>query len=186
MSDGYLSVEHGHVRLGDTLLPGVFVSMDVADSVKIDCAKMDNMSGKKKIPMGWEDSLLTIEMDLVTDDSTCYDKLAKVNYIFKGMDSQSNPKILKINNPHAAARGVDKVLFRTLRSRETSDDDVIRVTLEFDEHDPPTIPPELRAKSTSADNTTPGMDSTDVSADPDVTADTLSPFDRGYSDSGAA
>ena len=179
MSDGRLSIDHGEVRLGGTLVPGVFAGMDVADSVRFDEAGMDNSSGKKKIPMGWEDSLVTLELDLLTDSTTCYEKLARVNYIFKGMDNNSNPKVYDIVNVHTAARGVSQVVFKTLRSSEGSEDDVIRVTLEFEEHDPPTIPNELRKSSQTA-GSTPQLDADEVSADADVTADTLSPFDKGF------
>ncbi len=181
MSDGRLTIDHGEVRLGGTLVPGVFAGMDVADSVRFDEAGLDNISGKKKIPMGWKDSLLTLDLDLLTDDTTCYEKLASLNAIFKGMDNNSNPKVYDIVNAHAAARGVEQVVFETLRSMEGSKDDVIRIMLDFVEHNPPTIPPEFR--SSANNSSAPQLDgSGDVAADEAITADKVSPFASGRTD----
>ena len=184
MPDGYLSIDHGQVKLGGQLVPGIFLSMDISGAVRFDTAEVDNLSGKKKIPMGWEDSLISIELSLTTDElSTCYEKLAEINSIFKGLDNKSNPKIYNIINAHVVARGVDQVVFKGLRSRETNENDLITVALEFDEHNPPTIPPEIRSSGAGASSSAPGVSNTEsATVDSNVTADTDSPFVAGFKD----
>ena len=182
MSDGYLTIDHGQVHLGGQRVPGVLVTMEIGNEVRFDTAEADNLSGKKKTPMGWEDSVITIELDLITEEgSTCYDKLALLNGVFKGMDNHSNPKVFDIVNAHVLARGVDQVVFRQLRSKEDNEFDVVRAVLYFDEHNPPTIPPEIKSSTGQDGSATPQADgATEVVADAEVTADPGSPFDRGF------
>ena len=182
MSDGYLTLEHGHVKLSGRLIPGLFVSMEVAGDVRFDTAEADNLSGKKKTPMGWEDSAITLVLDLLTESqSTCYDKLTELNAVFKGMDNKSNPKVYDVVNPHLVARGVDQVVFSRLKSSESNEDDVIQVTLEFDEHNPPQIPPEIRNSAAGASGSAPAA-SADAVADATVTQDPDSAFMQGFND----
>ncbi len=183
MSDGYLSFEHGNVRLGGKLVPGTLISMEISDAVRFDSAQVDNVSGTKKTPLGWEDSVVTLEILLGTDeDSNCYEKLTLLDNVFKGMDNKSNPKVYTLTNAHATARGVDQVVFAGLKSRETNEDDTIVVALGFDEHNPPTIPPEVRS---SADGTVISdaapQAAAEASVDSVVTADPdSSAFTRGF------
>jgi hypothetical protein len=48
------------------------------------------------------------------DDGDCYDKLARVNALFKGTALTASPKILTPLNRHIQARGIDRVVFKTL------------------------------------------------------------------------
>ena len=184
MPDGYLSVEHGQVSLGGQIIPGVLTSMSIGDAVRFDEVEVDSLSGTKKIPMGWEDSAITIEIILPSDDGgTCYDKLADLNGIFKGLDSKSNPKVFAISNAHAIARGVDQVVFKKLRSTETNADDVISVSLSFDEHNPPIIQPEIQTSSTSSNaSAAPADTEAEALVDANLTADESSPFSSGFQD----
>ncbi|MCP3942221.1 MAG: hypothetical protein GY710_12145 [Desulfobacteraceae bacterium] len=182
MTDGYLSIEHGQVSLGNQMVPGTLVSMNIDGTVRFDDAKVDNQSGTKKTPMGWDDSAISLEMMLQSDDSgNCYEKLSKLNSIFKGLDNKSNPKIYEIINAHTLSRGIDQVVFKALGSAETNEDDVILITLAFDEHNPPQIPAEVRASATKTQ--TPATDTASKEgevADAVVTADTINPFDAGF------
>lgn len=184
MSDGYLNIEDGQVSLGGNLVPGELASMRINGAVRFDQAEVDNLSGTKKTPLGWEDSLITIKLLLMSDENgTCYEKLADMNRIFKGLDSSANPKVYDLVNSHTSARGIDQVVFNGLRSREGNQDDTILTTLDFCEHNPPTIPPEIR--TSAADTTTaPGADDSDSSqvVDATVTQDPDSPFAAGFKD----
>lgn len=182
MSDGYLTIEHGHVNLGGELLPGILVALDIGDSVRFDSAKVDNESGKKKTPLGWEDALINLEIELLTDEtSTCYEKLAKVNAIFKGHDNNANPKVFDIVNAHVIARGVDQVVFSGLKSAETDNDDIIKAGLSFTEHNPPVIHAENRvAMSDSQTSSAPGIKQNQAETDSAITADDSNSFDAGF------
>jgi uncharacterized protein YfaP (DUF2135 family) len=181
MLDGYLAIEHGQVSLGGKLIPGIFVSQSIRGAVRFDEAKADNLSGKVKTPLGWEDADISIELDLLTEDgSTCYEKLSRLNALFKGYDNGSNPKVYSLVNPHIIARGIDQVVFSGLDSSESDDDDVIRARLSFVEHNPPVIEVEKRvAASNEKTNETPTV-ADNVEADPTLTQDKTNPFHDGF------
>ncbi len=137
MPDGKLVFEDGEVRLNGAALPGILVRQSIAGQVRLDRVEQDGLSGKTKIPMGWEDAGLTLDLELLTDDeSDCYDKLAAINRIFKGSDNGSNPRIYAVTGRHARARGIDKVVFGALDSEEDDQADTIRASLAFAEYEP--------------------------------------------------
>ncbi len=143
--DGYLTFEDGVLSLGGEAIPGVLASSNITCDVKFDEAQSDQLSGKKKTPMGWEDAEIDFEYALLSDeDGDCYDKLAEVNALFKGYGDSAAPKILTVLNRHIQARGIDQVVFKTLASKETNKDDVIVVSLHFVEHTPPVVKAEER------------------------------------------
>lgn len=187
MSDGYIRLEDGHVSLAGKLVPGVLVSMEINGTVMFDQAEIDNVSGKKKTPMGWNDSLLFLRIKLLSDaDTTCYEKLATINGIFKGMDNRRNPKVYDIKNRHAAARDVHQVVFSDLRSAESDEDDVIILGIGFEEHNPPVIKPEIQVSAAQAQEAmAPAVDTADEDealVDSTIAEDTVNPFETGYMD----
>lgn len=185
MSDGYLSFEHGQVTLGGQLIPGELLSMEIGDEVRFDTAKVDNLSGTKKIPLGWEDAFIVLNIELLTDErSTCYEKLSKLNGIFRGLDNQANPKVYDIVNAHALARGINQVVFKGLKSSENNEDDVIKADLGFDEHNPPVIPVEIRSSAADTNSSSaPDINQGDKTvADETLMADKVSPFDAGFNE----
>lgn len=158
--DGYLTFEHGQVRLGGTTLPGILSSQRVKGAVQFDTASPDGMSGEVKTPMGWEDGDVVIVLDLLTEDgSSCYDKAAQIDGLFKGHDNNANPRVLNVVNPHLAARGVEKVVFSGFETAETDRDDVIVATLRFTEHNPIITKTERAANARPTDQVTqsPGL-----------------------------
>ncbi len=143
--DGYLTFEDGVLTLGDTAIPGVLVRSNITCDVKFDEAESDQLSGKKKTPMGWEDAEIDFDYKLLSDeDGDCYEKLAEVNALFRGYGDSAAPKILTPLNSHIQARGIEQVIFKTLASRETNRDDTIVVSLHFVEHTPPIVQAEER------------------------------------------
>ena len=151
--------EDGFITLGDVELPGLIVSISISGDVKFDEAKTDGQSGKKKTPMGYEDSVINVDLDLLTDDnSDCYEKLTELNKIFKGVGPKAAPKILTVVNRHMRARGIDQVVFSGLSSKEDNQSDWIMAALTFSEHLPPitisenrVVGKELKAQQTAAD-----------------------------------
>ena len=183
MPDGFLRFEHGEIRLADVLLPGILKSTSIRGQVRFDEAKLDGMSGKAKLAMGWEDSDITLGLELLSDDdSDCYSKLARINAVFKAVDNGANPEVYDVSNAHAIARGISRVVFSGLDSNETDEDDVIAATLNFVEHIPVVAQAEKRvvasdkAKGPAAPSTT----AKEPEADAGIKAD-ISPFAAGYS-----
>ena len=142
--DGMLTFSHGEVRLGSKLVPGILKSLNVRGAVVFDEAERDGLSGKTKTPKGWDDSAITLTVELLTDETTCYDKLAALDALFRGHDTAANPRVLDVANAHVSARGVERVVFAGLDSSESDRDDVILATLRFSEHRPPIIRAEKR------------------------------------------
>lgn len=143
--DGYLTFEDGVLSLDGEAIPGVFVNSNILCDVKFDEAQSDQLSGKKKTPMGWEDAEIDFDYELLSDDDgDCYDKLARLNALFKGYGGSAQPKIFTPLNRHIQARGIEQVVFKSLGSRETDKEDTIVVTLHFVEHTPPIVQAEER------------------------------------------
>ena len=150
MPDGYLTFDDGVVTLDGETVPGILVSVSIRGSVRFDEAEQDGSSGKVKTPMGWEDSDVSLALDLLTEeDSLCYDKLQQINALFQGQDSGGNPKVYALNNRHAQARAVDQVVFAGLQSMENDRNDIIRVSLNFVEQGPAVAAAEARAATSS-------------------------------------
>lgn len=143
--DGYLNFIDGMLIFNHEAVPGVLKSCNISCDVKIDEAESDQLSGKKKTPMGWEDAEIDFDYALLSDShGSCYLKLAKLNKMFKGYGDSAAPKIFTLYNRHIFARGIEQVIFKSLASRETDRDDVIIATLHFVEHTPPIVQAEER------------------------------------------
>lgn len=143
--DGYLTFEDGILTLDGEAIPGVFVDSNIVCDVKIDEAQSDQLSGKKKTPMGWEDAEVDFDFELLSDDDgDCYEKLARLNTMFKGYGGSASPKIFTIINRHIQARGIEQVLFKTLASRDSDRIDTVFASLHFVEHTPPIVQAEER------------------------------------------
>ncbi len=145
MANGYLSFDDGKVFLGGSELDGILQNLSVRGSVLFDLAEQDGLSGKTKIPMGWEDADITLVLTLLTDENAdCYDRLEVLDALFKGQDSNGNPLILDVRNRHCQARHIDRVVFSGLDSQENDKNDAIVATLAFSEHRPATVATEER------------------------------------------
>jgi hypothetical protein len=146
-----LTFEDGEIHLAGELVPGIFSNLRVDGKVRFDEQKIDGSSGKKKTPVGFDDCGVVMTLVLLTDESACYDKLARINAMFKSVDDKANPKVLDVTNRHLLARGVRQVVFARLESAEDTRTDEIKVTLGFTEHNPPII----RAEAAQAKTPTP-------------------------------
>lgn len=178
-TDGKLTFEDGLVTLGTDLIPGILVEQRVGCSVRYDEAKHDGMSGKKKVVKGWNDADISLTLDLLTDDTTCYDKLKIINNLFRG--KTTTPKVLTVTNQHVNARGIKTVVFDGLESYETDQDDVIQTVLSFTEHNPPVVKREQHA--TAAKKVTgppPVPRKVTPKPAPAIVQDTPSPVIAGY------
>lgn len=155
--DGYLTFVDGMLVFNHTAVPGVFIGSNIICDVKFDEAQSDQLSGKKKTPMGWEDAEIDFEYKLLSGKGgDCYQKLEKLNKMFKGYGDNAQPQILTLYNRHIYARGIEQVVFKSLSSRETDRDDVIIATLHFVEHTPPIVQAEERVVKSDKANTAPG------------------------------
>jgi hypothetical protein len=117
---------------------GILRSLTVAGEVTFGEEKRDGLSGTVKVPMGWSDSDISCVLELITDnDRTCYERLTEINAVFRAREQK--PIIYDVSNRHLSARGIRRVVFSKLDSAESSDDDVITVTLSFVEYEPAVV-----------------------------------------------
>ncbi len=145
MSDA-LKFEDGTIALGGVTLGGILKSLSVRGSVVFDEVKQDGVSGKRKMAMGYNDADLSVTIELLTDDtSTCYDKLESLDAVFKDVDNKGMPLVYDVLNRHAGARRINQVVFSSLDTSESDQDDVILASLNFVEHKPAIIKVEQQA-----------------------------------------
>lgn len=181
MSDGLLTFADGLVRLGKDTLPGILVNQAISNAVRYDESQNDSMSGKAKVPLGWEDADVTLTLDLLCDEeSDCYEKLTVINRIFKGADRRANPKIYDVTGRHLRARGINRVVFSRLESNESDEDDTIQVTIGFVEHLPAVVKRERQANAQAKKTGTAAPQTkAQPKASPAITKDP-SPFKAGF------
>ncbi len=129
-----LTINDGIVTLGSTLIDAVLISCNLSTSVRYDAATKDSRSSSVKRPIGFNDSEITIEFALLTDNiKSCYTRLSAINKLFKAREN-GVAKVYNINNRHLFARGVRSVFFDKITSSESNTDDTIKVVLTFTEH----------------------------------------------------
>lgn len=124
-------IEDTQVKVGNVVLPGLFKSMDITTEAQIDEQEVEGSSKKKKQAAGYGDAKITIELVLeVGVYETAEYKLQKVQNLFK-QAGQDKPIVHNIISGHLAARGISKVVFKSLNSKESSGKSAITASLEF-------------------------------------------------------
>lgn len=159
-----LTFEDGEIHLGGKLVPGIFISLSVSGRVRFDEKKIDGQSGKRKIPQGFEDCDIVAVLTLLTDATTCYEKLAILSGMFRQVGADANPVVLDVTNPHITARGIRQVVFSRLDSSENTETDEIQASIGFVEHNPPII----RVEKSASQTKTPSEVGAETTAQPPV------------------
>jgi hypothetical protein len=141
-----ITAEAGEIKLNDALLPGIFQSMEITGSLRIDEKKVPGSSGKRKQPLGYEDASVTLYLKLLTDEaSTCYEKAGALTSLFHNVDNAAKPYVYRIVNRHLSKWNIREVLFKELRTSEDNRRDSIAATLEFAEYKPALVAAEAKA-----------------------------------------
>lgn len=136
----------GQIKLNDSFIPGVFQKLSIDNEVKYDQKSVSGSSGTKKQAVGFEDATVSVTYLLQNDEqSTPYQKLQELVALFRSMDKSAKPQIYNIVNEHTAAFGIDRVLFKGIRTNEDNRKDYITATLDFIEWEPPVVKIEERA-----------------------------------------
>lgn len=143
-------VDESTIKIGGVILPGLFKSIEIKSDALIEEQEVEGRSTKPKQATGYEDAKVSVE--LVLHDGPLLTKLQKLEQIqnlFK-KQGQSKPTVYEIVNEHTAARGITKVLFKNLTTKEQSKKDELTVMIEFWEYIAMTI---TATKSTSTTST---------------------------------
>lgn len=142
----------GDIKLGGTLLPGIFESIEVTGRVKRDSVPLAGVSGSSTQPMGYEDATITLRVRLVNDDkSRAIDKMRTLVQVFKKTDDQARPYLYRITNELTQVWGIREVIFEELRSRASNQDDTLWADLVFQEYRPVLVQKETRAAQSRTD-----------------------------------
>lgn len=141
-------VEDTQIKVGNVVLPGLFKSIEVTTEAEIDEQEVEGSNKKKKQATGYGDAKVTIELTLEEGvNETAEYKLQKVQNLFK-KSGQTKPEVYNIISGHLASRGISKVIFKSLNSKEDNSKSKITVNLEFIEWE------EMTVTATKASGTT--------------------------------
>lgn len=136
--------------MGGIILPGLFKSIEIKGEAQVEEQQVEGSTAKPKQATGYEDAKVTLE--LVLEDGpilTKLQKLAVIQNIFR-KPGQKKPVVYEIFNEHTAVRGMTKVLFKTLSTKEQSKKSELSVTIEFWEYVAMTITATKASSSSTA------------------------------------
>lgn len=135
------------VKVGGVILPGLFKSLEITGAALVEEQEVEGMATRPKQAMGYEDAKVFLE--LILEDGpgevTKIQKLKTIQGLFKKA-GQQQPTVYDIVNEHTAARGVSRVIFKGLATKEQSKKSELLVTLEFWEY----VPVIIKANTTAA------------------------------------
>lgn len=136
----------GLVMLDGAELPGCYQEMRIRGAVLTDDIKVQGRSGKAKQPKGWEDQEIRLRLTLTDDeDDPVLNAVATIHRLFTSSDRAARPKVFRLVNQHAIARGIDRVVFKYLETRDRNRDDTVEAELVFAEFRPVIVKKEKRA-----------------------------------------
>lgn len=147
-------VDGSEVKVSGVLLPGLFKSLEVQQDAKIDEQTVEGSSSKPKQATGYEDAKITLELILEDGPTlTKEQKLTQIQNLFK-VKTQGIPIVRELVNAHTAIRGIDKVIFKTLTSKEGNDSSKLTASLEFLQYTASTVTATKKKSSSSSSKKT--------------------------------
>lgn len=130
--------EVGQVKVGDTILPGVFESLEITGSVKMDEVEIQGKKEKVTQAVGYENTKVRLNIALLpdTEDGDCSQAVEMIQRLFRQAPNQEKPGVFKIVSKHLIARGVDQVTFSSFKTYEDNRINKIIGMCEFTEYVP--------------------------------------------------
>lgn len=128
----------GEVKVGDQVLPGVFESLEITGSVKMDEVEIAGKKEKLSQAVGYTNAKVRLNLKIIPkdEDDDCIETIAQLQRIFRSSPSLQVPGVYRIVNKHVLARGIDQVTFTDLRTYEDNRTSSFVVTAEFQEYNP--------------------------------------------------
>lgn len=119
------------VKVGGVVLPGLFRSMEIKGEAKVEEQEVKGKTTKPKQATGYEDAKITLEIAL--EDSPNMTKLRRLETIQRLFQKpgQAKPTVHEFVSTHSAARGITKVIFKSLTTREQSKKSELTVMIEL-------------------------------------------------------
>lgn len=126
-----LLVQEHLIKLGGVKLSGQMKSIDISEVAKIEDIQDDKGKTKANQPTGYEAAKVVIEFVLEDSGSmTEVEQITAMQRLFKPY-GQKKAKLLKVYNEDCAARGISKVYFQKLQSKNTIASSERTATLEL-------------------------------------------------------
>lgn len=145
--------DNGEVMVGNTVLPGVFESIEVEDGTQADQVEIQGKEKRSNQRIAYNPTLIRLNLTLLSDEAgPAVQKLEAIHKIYRPSKSVMTPQVYSIISPEAQAHKVDQVTFASIRSRSTNLDDTIFINLEFEEYISITVP--VRERPVSGSTTT--------------------------------
>ena len=140
------------VKIGGILLPGIFKSIEIDGSAIIEELEVEGKGKKPKQATGYEDHTITIELllydDIDSNGKTKEEKLEIIQNIFRKRD-QRIPNVYNIVNKHAHQRGISRVIFKKLGTKESSKNNQVSVSITLVEYEPISVTATSKSNKTS-------------------------------------
>ena len=127
-------IDESTMKIGGVVLPGVFKSLELKSDALIEEQEVEGRTTKPKQAIGYEDAKINVELILYDGPFLSkYQKLSIIQNIFK-KPGQTKPEVYEIVNEHTATRGITKILFKNLVSKEQNNNEQLSVVIEFWEY----------------------------------------------------
>jgi hypothetical protein len=145
-------IDTGTVKVGGIILPGTFEKLEIEADVQVDEVDVKGKAVKPKQATGYEDAKIKLVINLRPNNyEDEYDQLYRIQNIFK-KPNQEKPNIYDIFNRHLNTRGITRVIFKKLTTKEDNKSNILQVTCEFWEYIPITIQTTKASGNTSSQN----------------------------------
>lgn len=132
-------VDDSTIKIGGVILSGIVKSLEIKTDARVEEQEVEGKSAKPKQATGYEDAKINIEIGLEDGETTTKEeKLKGIQNLFR-TSGQAKPKVYEIINEHTAIRGIKKVIFKSLTTKETSKKSELTVSIEFWEYVTTTI-----------------------------------------------
>lgn len=132
-------VDDGTVKVGGVVLPGIYKSVEVQHEAQVEEQEVEGSTAKPKQAIGYEDAKVTVSLLLIDGlSSTKEEKLRTIQNLFRKLE-QEKPVVHQLVSTHTSIRGVKRVIFKGLTSKESNKSDQLEASIELWEYVPMTI-----------------------------------------------
>lgn len=129
-------IEAGLIRIDGMTLPGALSQLRIRHEIIIDEIQIQDRDGHLKQPAGYQEAAVSLELVLQDPSGNPYALLGPIQSLFRQIEGQLKPQVHILTNMHANSRGISRVLFRSLETEETNQNDTLLARIELEEYIP--------------------------------------------------
>jgi hypothetical protein len=133
----YLNIPDAEIirfrRIDDALieLPGIVQDLEVRGELEVEEKKLEASSLGFKLIHGFNDADVRLVAVLLPGDDDVETQIGRIQEAFQNLDDRGVVQPLRVINRHLDSRRITYLLFKRLRTRETSEDDSTLVEMDF-------------------------------------------------------